>query len=196
MQPSSLPGFPSMPTLHAAAIPVFRHYLARLAALLDHAEAHAAARGLPPAELWQAQLADDMLPLHAQVRTAADFALRSAAALAGLAKPDYGPLAADGSALRARVAQVDAFLAALPPERFAAEDAVIVSQAGEAELALPATVFLLHYALPNFVFHLTAAYAILRQRGVPIGKADFDGFHVYPAAAGRSAALPPTTRLP
>ncbi|QNM94751.1 DUF1993 domain-containing protein [Chitinimonas koreensis] len=182
-----------MPTLHAAAVPVFRRYLARLAALLDQAETHAAAHGLPPAELWQARLADDMLPFHAQVRTTADFALRSAAALAGIAKPDYGPLAADGPALRARIAQVDAFLAALPPERFVAEDSMIVSQAGEAALTLPAAVFLLHYALPNFVFHLTAAYAILRRHGVPIGKADFDGFHAYPAPAGRTVAdsLPP-----
>ena len=84
--------------------------------------------------------------------------------------------------LRARIDHVLAFLDALSPRQFAgAEERVIVDRAGNADVSLPGRRFLCEYALPNFFFHLSTAYGILRQAGLPIGKSDFDGFHTYPA---------------
>ena len=73
-------------------------------------------------------------------------------------------------------------LQALQPSQYVGgESRVLESQAGNARVSLPAPEFLLQYALPNFFFHLSMAYAILRSQGVPIGKAQFDGFHDYPS---------------
>lgn len=167
--------------LHRASVPVCLRYLERLRGLLDVAEAHASSRGLAPAELLDARLAPDMLPFATQVEVAAQFTLRACFPLAGRAVPPDAefPLTFDG--LRATIARAASLLASLDPAQFdGSASRVLESRAGDALVALEAPEFLLQYALPNFFFHVTTAYAILRHRGVPVGKARFDGFHSYP----------------
>lgn len=173
-------------TTREACVPVFLRYLERLRALLDAAEAHASARGWPASQLLEARLADDMNPFATQVVITANFALRACFPLAGQAIPPDEPVGAGFDGLRARIDRVCELLDSLPAELFdGAEARVLQSRAGEALVSLPASEFLLQYAFPNFFFHLSMAYAILRSRGVVIGKADFDGFHAYPMTASR-----------
>jgi uncharacterized protein len=171
-------------SLFNASAPVFQRYLGQLSALLTSAEQHAKAQALSEASLLQARLAPDMLPLATQVEIAANFALRTCYPLAGLPLPAYPPSAHTFAGLQAYIAQVLQMLSALHMETFdAAAERHIESQAGNALVRLPAAQFVLHYALPNFFFHTSMAYAILRQQGVPVGKQDFDGFHSYRASA-------------
>lgn len=180
---------PSADNLYEASVPVFRRYLGKLRAMLVLAEAHPQG----PA-LLDARLAPGMLTLAVQAEVAANFAVRACAPLAGSTLSDSGvfpasvlrdsgtfPATYDG--LRQRIDFVRGFLDALTPAQFdGAASRMISDRAGEAVVTLAGQPFLLQYALPNFFFHLTAAYVILRQNGVAIGKADFDGFHVYTSA--------------
>jgi hypothetical protein len=164
--------------LYTASVPVFRRYLGRIGAWLAAAQAHAGD------DLLAARLAPDMLPLERQVAIAAHFTLRAAYPLAGQPVPPFGDAPATWAGLRQRLDRAADLLDALTAAHF--EDAAerpIASDAGDATLQLDGATFLHQFALPNFFFHLAAAYAILRQRGVPLGKADFDGFHRYGAAA-------------
>lgn len=197
------------PCWFEASVPVLQRYLERLAGLLDTAERHVRqtvasvpgggdAQGCPVVEaalaaLLAARLAPDMLPLERQVVIAANFALRIAFPLAGLPLPAYPAHPPTLAGLRAHVGEVQAHLARLARQdraRYADAGARLIdSMAGEAALRLPAPVFLWQYALPNFHFHLTMTYALLRQQGVPLGKADYDGWHVYPRTAPAATSL-------
>lgn len=169
--------------MYQDSLPVFLRYLDRLSELVDVAEAHVQSQRLEPSSLLDARLAPDMLPFEVQVQIAANFALRACFPLAGEDIPPYGDFPATFEGLRARITRVLGLLKSLRPEQFErSEERVIESKAGNAILALPAPEFLLQYALPNFFFHVTTAYAILRSRGVIIGKAQFDGYHSYPPA--------------
>jgi len=166
------------PSLWTASVPVFLRYLARLRGWLDLAQGHAT--GSDADRLLGARLADDMNPFETQVVIAANFALRACHPLAGLPIPSAGEPGSGFDGLRALIDRVTSLLHELPPALFEdADQRTLESRAGEALVRLPAAEFLQLYALPNFFFHLTTAYAILRSRGVPIGKADFDGFHAY-----------------
>ena len=166
--------------LHEASVPVFLRYLDRLRGLVDAAEAHAQAHAMDAGELRSARLAPDMLPFETQVSIAAHFALRACLPLAGQAVPEYGDFPPSFDGLRSRIGRVVGLLQSLTPAQFAgAESRVIESRAGDAVVALPGPAFLFEYALPNFFFHLSMAYAILRSRGVLLGKRSYDGFHVY-----------------
>lgn len=170
-----------MPTgLYAASIPVFLRYLDRLATLVDAAETHVRSRTLDAEKILNARLTPDMLPFETQVRIAANFALRACFPLAGQAVPAYGEFAVSFAGLRDCIVRAAALLNTLEPAQFdASESRILESRAGNALVSLPAPEFLFQYALPNFFFHVTTAYAILRHCGVPVGKADFDGFHSY-----------------
>ena len=166
--------------LYEASVPVYLRYLERLRGLVDAAESHARSRGLEAKELLSARLALDMHPFEMQVLIAANFALRACFPLAGQAIPPFGEFPPTFDGLRSRIAHVVALLRTLQPRQFeGGESRVVESKAGNAPVSLNAAEFLLHYALPNFYFHVTAAYAILRSRGVAIGKQQFDGFHSY-----------------
>ena len=166
--------------LYESSIPVFLRYLDRLHGLVDTAEVHVQATSLDASEILNARLAPDMLPFETQVRIAANFALRASFPLAGQAVPAYGEFPGSFTGLRACIARATTLLATLDAAQFdACESRLIDSQAGNALVTLPSPEFLFQYALPNFFFHVTTAYAILRHCGVPVGKADFDGFHVY-----------------
>lgn len=175
--------------LYEASVPVCLRYLGRLRGLVDAAVAHAREHHLDVSQLLAARLAPDMLPFAAQVAIAGHFTLRACFPLAGEAVPPYGEFAADPSGLHARLERAGKLLSGLVPDRFAGADArIIEDRAGEAPVVLPAREFLLHYALPNFFFHLTTAYAILRNQDVAIGKEAFDGFHSYPRPTDRTEA--------
>lgn len=161
--------------LYDASIPVFLRYLGRLDKLVAIAELHPAA----PA-LLAARLAPDMHPFASQVAIAASFALRACFPLAGRAVPPDAEFPNSYPGLRARLAQATQLLMSLQRCEFeGGAQRVVQSKAGNALVSLHGAEFLLQYALPNFFFHLTAAYAILRHHGVALGKADFDGWHAY-----------------
>jgi hypothetical protein len=158
--------------MYAASVPVFQRYLGQLAKMVDAG----AALG---ADL-QARLAPGMLPLGLQIDIAAQFALRACAPLAGLEVPAFGEASTTCAALQARIQRTQQFLAGLSPAQMAdSAQRLYTDQAGQAVVSLPGAEFLSQYALPNFFFHLTCAYALLRQQAVPLGKSDFDGWHVY-----------------
>ena len=150
--------------MYQPCVPVFRHYLARVAEIVEKAGT----------EALEAQIADSF-PAGRQFATAAGFALRVACPLAGREVPNLP------QALGPRLAVARAMLGAMTPAEFdGAESRIIRHQAGFAEIEQTGTEFLFLYGLPNFFFHLTMGYAALRNAGVPLGKADFDGFHTYP----------------
>jgi uncharacterized protein len=161
--------------LYQASHPVFLRYLGRL----DHLVATAQAHPQGPA-LLNARLAPDMLPFAMQVAVASGFTLRACFPLAGKAIPAETVFPSTFAGLRARIAHAAGLLESLQPSQFeAAEQRIVESRAGDALVSLPGPEFLYQYALPNFFFHLTAAYAILRHQGVALGKEDFDGWHAY-----------------
>ncbi len=151
------------PPLFTASVPVFRHYLERVARMAE----------LAGREALGARIAD-AFPAGQQFATAAGFALRVACPLAGREVPDLP------GALGPRLAVVRATLGAMRPAEFeGAEARRIGHQAGEAWLEQDGATFLHLYGMPNFLFHVTMGYAALRAAGVALGKADFDGFHHY-----------------
>lgn len=151
--------------MYLASVPVFRHYLTQMSGMVERAGREAMA----------ARIADSF-PASQQFATAAGFALRVACPLAGRDVPDLP------QALGPRLAVARALLGAMKPAEFeGAEQRIIRHRAGLADLEQTGAEFLHLYGLPNFFFHLTMGYAALRQAGVPLGKADFDGFHSYPA---------------
>ncbi len=151
--------------MYQASVPVFRHYLSRVSDIVAVAGPDA----------LDAQIADSF-PARQQFATAAGFSLRIACPLAGREVPDLP------QGLGPRLAVARALLGSMTPADFeGAETRVIRHRAGLAELEQTGAEFLHLYGIPNFFFHLTMGYAALRAAGVPLGKADFDGFHVYPA---------------
>ncbi len=159
------------PPLYQASVPVFRHYLGQVTAIVDRLE---------PAHL--ALAIADALPTGQQFATAAGFALRVACPLAGREVPNLP------ASVGPRLAVARAVLGAMRPADFeGAEARVITHRAGEVVLTQKAGEFLYRFGLPNFFFHLTMGYAALRLAGVRLGKADFDGQHVYPAPADEGA---------
>ena len=164
-------------TLYSATVPSFRQILGSVAGLISKAEAHCAEQGLAPAELIEARLAPDMLPFSFQIRSTAN---HSIGAIEGIRRGSYSP---DRSALpgtfhelKQIVAAADAALAALDPaELDALADREVLFVAGERRLAFTGQDYLLSFAQPNFYFHATTAYDILRARGLPLGKRDYAG---------------------
>ena len=151
-------------TLYTASIPVLRHYLGQVSRIVER---------VSEADL-QARLGD-AFPAGQQFGIAAGYALRIACPLAGREVPDLP------GALAPRLAIARATLGAMRAEEFdGAEGRMIRHRAGEADLEQTASDFLFLYGIPNFFFHVTMGYAALRGAGVAIGKADFDGQHIYP----------------
>jgi hypothetical protein len=163
--------------MYTASVPVFRQMLGSLAAILEKAESHADLKKLEPQALLQARLFPDMFPLLRQVQVAADFAKGTVARLGGVEVPRYEDVEEDFAGLQARIAKTLAFIDSVPRE--AIEDGIdrevtVGTGANQREFK-SGQPYLLHYALPNFYFHATTAYAILRHNGVELGKKDFIG---------------------
>jgi len=157
-------------------VPFFTHSLTALSKILDKAEAFAAARNIKPEVLPQLRLIADMLPLWRQVTIACDHAKGASARLAGVEVPSFADTETTIAELKARIAKTIAFMATIPTGAYDdAEARTIHIKAGPRELSFPGAQYYFGYALPNFFFHMTTAYNILRSNGVEIGKVDFLG---------------------
>ena len=164
-------------TMYTATVPVFRQMLGALADVLEKAEAHAQASKYDAAALLQARLFPDMFPLVRQVQIAADFAKGTTARLAGIEVPRYEDNEQSFSELQQRITKTLGFVdAVLQAEVDAGAQRAITHGTGERARHFPSgEAYVTRFALPNFFFHVTTAYAILRHNGVPIGKKDFIG---------------------
>lgn len=163
-------------SMHEASVPVLLRGLGQLQVMLDKAAAHAEARKIDPAVFINARLAPDMFALARQVQIATDTAKGCAARLAGVEIPSYPDTETTFPALEARIARTKAFLESVDRTKVdgSAERPVTLKLRGK-DVEFTGRGYLLAFALPNFFFHLTAAYAILRHNGVELGKADFLG---------------------
>ena len=164
-------------SLYEAVIPSMRQILGSVGGLIDKAEAFAGDKGIGVDALIDARLAPDMLPFGYQVKSCAD---HSAGAIAGVRAgsftPSRAPWPTHVAGLRAKLAEAEGVLAAVEPAELEAI-AERPMQFAMGEMKLPFTVagFLLSFSQPNFYFHATTAYDVLRAQGVKLGKTDFLG---------------------
>lgn len=164
-------------SMHDASVPVFRHMLGALAGVLRKGEAHAADSGYAPDVLLQTRLFPDMFPLARQVQIATDFARSVSARLADIEVPSFADEETTFEQLHERIARTLAFIDRLDPVLFeGSDDREIVLRPGTPkERRFDGKAYLLQYGLPQFFFHVTTAYALLRHSGVPVGKLDYMG---------------------
>ncbi len=163
-------------SMHQASVPVFVKTLGNLSAILDKGVAFAAAKKVDPSVLLGYRLAPDMFNLTRQVQLASDHAKRSCARLAGVEAPVYEDNEASVAELKARIDKTIAYLNTFKPAQSdGSETREITLKFGSFSQTLQGQAYLLHNALPNFFFHATTAYDILRHCGVDIGKKDFIG---------------------
>ena len=163
--------------MYDISVPVIIHGLKSLSALLKKAEAHCEARKIKPEALVNFRLFPDMFPLSAQVQLASDFAKGVGARLSGTANPAYADEEKTFPELQARIAKTIAFLEALDRKLFdgASTRMVKVRLSRDLEKDMTGEAYFNRFALPNFYFHMTTAYNILRHNGVELGKGDFMG---------------------
>jgi uncharacterized protein len=163
-------------SMYQASVPVFQQYLTALKGVLAKAESQAAAMKVAPAVLLEARLYPNMFPLTRQVQIAADFAKGTAARLAGLEPPAYPDAESSFAELAARIDRTLEFLKTLAPAAIdGQEERTIELKVGGQSRSFKGLPYLLGYALPNFFFHTTTAYAILRHNGIELAKKDFMG---------------------
>lgn len=164
-------------SMHSASIPVFKQMLNSLHDVLTKAEAHAKTKNIAPEALLQARLFPDMFPLLRQVQIATDFARGVSARLAGAAVPSYGETEKTFADLQALIGKTLTFIDSLSPAQFDDSQAreIVLRPGTPKEKKLSGQAYLLHYGLPQFFFHVTTAYAIVRHNGIEIGKKDYMG---------------------
>jgi hypothetical protein len=164
-------------SLYAASIPVYKQMLGSLRDILKKAETHAAAKNIEPGALLQSRLFPDMFPLLRQVQVACDFARSAAARLSNKEIPKVEDKQQSFADLQTLIADALAFLDTVTPDQVnGQEDREVVTRPGTPhERKFTCQSYLLSYALPQFFFHITASYAILRHNGVEIGKKDYMG---------------------
>ncbi|WP_437297815.1 DUF1993 domain-containing protein [Sorangium sp. So ce426] len=163
-------------SMYQASVPVLVRMLGNLSAILTKAAAYAEAKKIEPRVLLDARLAPDMLSLTRQVQIASDSAKGCGARLAAVDLPKYEDNEASFDELQARIAKTVAFLNSLRPEQIdGSEDRDVTIPTRDQPLQFKGLVYLLNFVLPNFYFHVTTAYAILRHNGLEIGKLDFLG---------------------
>jgi hypothetical protein len=163
--------------MYTNSVPVFKQLLTALKTILVQAQAHAAAKSIEPDALLQARLYPDMFPLVKQVQIAADFARGISARLAGVEVPVHEGKEQSFADIDGLLAHTLVFLDSVSASQFAGrETAEIVLRPGTPkEKKLTGQTYLAKYGLPQFLFHVTTAYAILRHNGLAIGKRDFMG---------------------
>jgi hypothetical protein len=161
--------------MYTASVPVFQHMLRNLLHILDKGEASAQARKIDPAVLVNDRLAPDMLPFTRQILIACDAAKLGVARISGLEAPRFEDNEASFAELKARIQKTLDWLATVPASALdGTEDKDVTFPVGrEATRTMKGQAYLLTWALPNFFFHITTAYAILRHDGVDLGKRDY-----------------------
>lgn len=163
-------------SMYQATIPVLVRGLNNLTAILDKAQAHAIAQNIDPDVFINGRLAPDMYPLPNQIQIATDMAKGCAARLAGLEIPRYEDDEKTFDELRARIARTVEFLESVTPAQIdGSEDMTVTIKLRNRELQMLGQPYVFNFVLPNFYFHLTTAYGILRHLGVELGKPDFIG---------------------
>jgi uncharacterized protein len=163
-------------TMSKASVPMFTQLLSALLKNLDKAEEHAATHAIEEVVLLNARLYPDMHPLIAQVRIACDFAKGAVARLSGMPVPSFADDEESFADLKARVAKTLDFINSVDPLDIDGSEArAIVLKFGGAPISANGQDFLVGYAIPSMVFHVSTAFAILRHNGVAIGKRDFLG---------------------
>ncbi|AZN37126.1 DUF1993 domain-containing protein [Iodobacter ciconiae] len=164
-------------SMYTASVPVFKQLLTALSDVLSKAEAHAQARKIDPAVLLQTRLYPDMFPLVRQVQIACDFAKSVPARLAGVDVPVYEDNEQSFAELQARITKTLALINGLNAEQINGSEAleIVLRPGTPKEKKLDGQTYLLSYGLPQFFFHITTTYALLRHNGVEIGKRDFMG---------------------
>ncbi len=162
-------------SMYSATLPTLQHMLRNLAHILDKGEAYAQARGFDPSALTTFRLAPDMLPFTRQVLIACDAAKNGVARISGVEAPKFEDKEATFPELKARVQKTLDYLATVPASALdGTEDKEITFPVGrEKTRTMRADDYLRHWMLPNFFFHITTAYAILRHNGVDLGKQDY-----------------------
>jgi uncharacterized protein len=163
-------------SMYEASVPVFVNGLKNLSTLLKKGEAHAAAKKIEPSVLLGYRLAPDMRPLTSQVQLASDNSKGPAARLAGVERPSFEDNETTFDALHARIAKTIEFLESIDKAKFeGAESRKVAFPVRGSDVLFDGDAYLLHFALPNFFFHITTAHDILRHAGVEIGKLDYLG---------------------
>ena len=163
--------------MYTTSVPALKQFLGSLDTILKKAEAYAEAKKTQPAVLIQARLFPDMFPLVKQVQITCDFAKGIAARLAGVDVPVHEDNEQTFEELHARIAKVLAFIDSVDPAAFNGSETreIMLRPGTPREQKMPGLTYLVQYALPQFYFHMTTAYAILRHNGVEIGKMDYIG---------------------
>ena len=171
-------------TLYDATIPNFQQTIGATIGLIDKAEAFCADTGITTKALVDAKLADDMLPFGYQVKSVCGHSIGAIKGVReGLVSPDLLPWPTDLAGLKAALTSAQSDLAAVSPDEvnaFVGNDMAFVF--GERRMEFTAEDFLMSFTMPNFYFHATAAYAIMRAQGVKIGKMDIDSNRGIPAS--------------
>ena len=163
-------------SMYEASIPTFLHTLRNLKTFLEKGSAHAEARKYDPNLLAATRLTADMLPLTRQIQIASDAAKGAAARLTGVDPPKFEDNEATLADLIGRVDKTIDYLQGFKPEQFeGSDDRTITIQTPRQTFSFPGLIFLRHWAIPNFFFHVTTAYNLLRSNGVELGKADYLG---------------------
>ena len=164
-------------SMYSASVPVFRQMLKSLSSLLAKAEAHATEKKFDPAVLLQSRLYPDMFSLTRQVQIACDFAKGVPARLAQVEPPAHDDNEQSFAELQARIAKTLSFIDGLDAAAFAGSEAreIVLRPGTPKEKRFGGEAYLLAYGLPQFFFHVTTAYGLLRHNGVEIGKRDFMG---------------------
>jgi hypothetical protein len=163
-------------SMYQASVPVFLRNLDILSTLLAKAAAHAEENKIDPSVFINARLAPDMFPLSAQIQSASDAAKSGSARLAGVPVPSFADTETTFDELQARIEKTKAFLQTLTAAQIdGTEEKTITVKMRANEVSWAGQSYLLTFVLPNFFFHVTTAYDILRHNGVKVGKRDYLG---------------------
>jgi hypothetical protein len=163
-------------SMYQASAPRFANTLKNLSALLDKTQAHCDAKKIDPLAITSFRLFPDMFPLNRQIYIATDTAKGAVARLAGIEIPKYEDTEQTLAELKARIARTVDFVMSVPAAKIdGSADKDIPMKAGGKDVVFKGVQYLLGHAYPNFYFHCTTAYNILRHNGVEVGKRDFLG---------------------
>jgi hypothetical protein len=162
-------------SMYSASVPVFQHMLRNLSHLLDKAVANAEARKFDPSVLVNFRLAPDMLPFTKQIQIACDAAKLAVSRIAGIDAPKFEDTETTFADLKARIQKTLDFLATVPAAKLEGTEnkEVTIPVGRDKTRTMTGEAYLTTWALPNFFFHVTTAYAILRHNGVDLGKSDY-----------------------
>ena len=163
--------------MYTTSIPVFKQLLNSLSVILTKAETYATEKKFKPTVLLEARLSPDMFPLSRQVQIATDFAKSVSARLAGVEMPAYDDNEQTFAELQARIGKTLSFIESLTPSQFEGSETreIVLRPGTPKEKKMVGHTYLFNYGFPQFLFHVTTAYAILRHNGLEVGKGDFMG---------------------